>query len=328
MASTDRSSLEKSLANLLQYDEVIDEIPDILDNLLQCFSATNSSSSHAELLEHMVAWLGNDGDEIRLFVDNFLKFQRGEKLIINQNVTKKGAEESKRLSNKDEGKNKVRDSSQVESKMQQERIYKEKKQKEAQFEREKLRKRQQKEREEQQRKRLEEENKRKREKREMAIREDQRRIEAELKLSMKNKSKPQIIKKDDKPPPPQKGKATTVCGCFGTKYKPLTNCLHCGRIVCEKEGYGYCAFCGNLIEEIQTIPGTPMDEATIHKERLLRYDKECAKRTKVYDDQADYFKSSTSTWLTEEERENAFEQDEKQRKEMHQRKKVLMKVSL
>lgn len=51
-------------------------------------------------------------------------------------------------------------------------------------------------------------------------------------------------------PHPTRGKATKVCGCFGTKHKPLTNCLYCGRISCELEGYGFCAFCGYMVEEI------------------------------------------------------------------------------
>lgn len=38
-----------------------------------------------------------------------------------------------------------------------------------------------------------------------------------------------------------------------------------------------------------------------HKERLLRFDREFARRTVVLDDQADFFASNKS-WLTEEER--------------------------
>jgi hypothetical protein len=49
---------------------------------------------------------------------------------------------------------------------------------------------------------------------------------------------------------PGRGKAKTVCGCFGTKHKALTNCLYCGRISCVEEGYDYCAFCGLMVEEV------------------------------------------------------------------------------
>ena len=54
---------------------------------------------------------------------------------------------------------------------------------------------------------------------------------------------------------PPKGKAAVVCGCFGTVHKPLTNCLHCGRIACEREGYDYCPFCGYLLEQVGTGAG-------------------------------------------------------------------------
>jgi hypothetical protein len=50
---------------------------------------------------------------------------------------------------------------------------------------------------------------------------------------------------------PSKGKAKIICGCFGSKHKPLTNCLYCGRISCVEEGYGFCGFCGYLVEEVR-----------------------------------------------------------------------------
>ena len=63
-----------------------------------------------------------------------------------------------------------------------------------------------------------------------------------------------------KPPPsppkkkkyalPPRGQAKRNCGCFGTLHKPLTNCLYCGRIACQEEGYDFCPFCGYLVEEV------------------------------------------------------------------------------
>ena len=38
-----------------------------------------------------------------------------------------------------------------------------------------------------------------------------------------------------------------ICGCMGTKYPVINNCLFCGRIVCEAEGEGPCPFCGNPV---------------------------------------------------------------------------------
>lgn len=73
---------------------------------------------------------------------------------------------------------------------------------------------------------------------------------------------------------PSRGKAKIVCGCFGTKHKPLTNCLYCGRISCAAEGYDYCPFCGLMVETV--IDGIDT-KAWIQKERLLRFDREFAR---------------------------------------------------
>lgn len=37
------------------------------------------------------------------------------------------------------------------------------------------------------------------------------------------------------------------CECLGQKHKLISNCLECGRIVCEQEGSGPCLFCGALV---------------------------------------------------------------------------------
>jgi hypothetical protein len=49
---------------------------------------------------------------------------------------------------------------------------------------------------------------------------------------------------------PTRGEARTVCGCYGTYHKPLTNCLYCGRISCTEEGYDFCPFCGYLVDDV------------------------------------------------------------------------------
>jgi len=141
--------------------------------------------------------------------------------------------------------------------------------------------------------------------------------------------------KPTKPRPPQKGTANIVCGCFGGKHKPLTNCLHCGRIACEREGYGYCGFCGFLMEPVEYNSSRSgvessvanISKAQLHKERLLKFDREFTKRTVIYDDQADYFSNKTSGWLTENEQNDAAEQDEAKRKEMHERKKQTLNIT-
>lgn len=77
---------------------------------------------------------------------------------------------------------------------------------------------------------------------------------------------PDKPKKEAPPAPkkshPPKGKASKVCGCFGRTHKALTNCLYCGRISCEREGYDYCAFCGYLNEKLDAKP--PADGYVLH----------------------------------------------------------------
>ena len=93
-----------------------------------------------------------------------------------------------------------------------------------------------------------------------------------------------------------------VCDCFGTVHKALTNCLNCGKIVCEKEGYGPCSFCGYPVgKDAAGRAANDKDAAKAIelKNRLLKYDRTAAKRTTIYDDQEDYFTSSP--WLSSDE---------------------------
>jgi hypothetical protein len=168
--------------------------------------------------------------------------------------------------------------------------------------------------------------------------------------------------------PRPRGKAKYECGCFGNQHNALTNCLICGRISCEKEGYDFCPFCGYLVEEVKPIDGdtyvfswlcarlneklrcplklfsycpsfqhtlfslccdsAPTDEAWKYKERLLRYDREFAQRTVILDDQADYYSDTTSAWLTEEEREAAANNEQQRHDDIHKRKKMQLNLRL
>jgi len=120
---------------------------------------------------------------------------------------------------------------------------------------------------------------------------------------------------------PVRGKPKVVCGCFGTKYKALTNCLYCGRIICEAEGYDFCPFCGFMVEP----PTGGNGKAFLQKERLLRFDRDFARRTKVFDDQADY--QAPSTWMTEDEKKEA-EENQLRHLESLKRPKQMLKIAI
>jgi len=140
---------------------------------------------------------------------------------------------------------------------------------------------------------------------------------------------PTSSSRNNKQPPlmhrPQKGKPKKMCGCYGTKHEPLANCLHCGRISCEYEGYDYCPFCENLI-----IPGDAdtNDSAQAHKNRLLEFDRTTAERTRIHDDQEDYFVTSTSMWSTAEEQQSAKELEEERNRKLHTRGNQVLQLDL
>ena len=86
--------------------------------------------------------------------------------------------------------------------------------------------------------------------------------------------------------------------------------ISCGRISCIKEGYDYCPFCGYLVERV-VGSGSATSAASRHKERLLRFDREYAKRTVVLDDQADYFTHQSLNWMgTEDDRQSALTKEQ------------------
>lgn len=116
------------------------------------------------------------------------------------------------------------------------------------------------------------------------------------------------------------------CECLASKHKLINNCLSCGRIVCEQEGSGPCLFCGNFVqskderEGVVCLPNpvpekqtkskpvsvkdiaADIQKAVAHKNMLLEFDRTSEKRTRVFDDESDYF-SSNSRWHSKSDRE-------------------------
>jgi hypothetical protein len=83
------------------------------------------------------------------------------------------------------------------------------------------------------------------------------------------------------------------CGCFATRHRFIASCIGCGRISCEKEGFGLCLHCSIPIlapisaEELgaRGVTNVLVLNAYKHKDKLLVFDKENTKRTQVYDAQ-------------------------------------------
>lgn len=100
------------------------------------------------------------------------------------------------------------------------------------------------------------------------------------------------------------------CSCQARRHRLVSNCLSCGKIVCEQEGEGPCNFCGALVlREGSNYAGldataVPLSDkevaAEAYAKRLVEYDRNSAARTTVIDDQSDYYEIEGNSWLSTE----------------------------
>lgn len=124
-----------------------------------------------------------------------------------------------------------------------------------------------------------------------------------------------------------------------SRHKLLTNCLRCGRIICEQEGPGPCMTCGNEVfdKKQQSRIAQRLHEQLVaegkdqisagevkkalereeqqrkaeeYKNKLLEFDRSSARRTKVIDDETDYYSSETNSWLSNKEKETLRQKEE------------------
>lgn len=144
----------------------------------------------------------------------------------------------------------------------------------------------------------------------------------------------------------ESGKTQTImlegrrkCDCQASEHDLINNCLSCGRIVCSQEGSGPCVFCGELVcteEEMELIKskkgdslkkslmgkgggGKGLEEALKHRNKLLEFNDNMAKRTIVIDDEMDYF-DSNSQWLTADDRKKVKKLEEEMHSAKHDRR--------
>jgi len=92
----------------------------------------------------------------------------------------------------------------------------------------------------------------------------------------------------------------------------INNCASCGKIICEQEGEGPCLFCGawvdreinqDLDEEFAAHYTTALE----HRDRLIDFDVNAAKRLGVLDQHADWYDLKDNTWLNKDQRKMASE---------------------
>lgn len=113
-----------------------------------------------------------------------------------------------------------------------------------------------------------------------------------------------------------------LCYCEGRLHQVLTNCINCGKIICEQEKYGDCLFCQTPVNPKEDFSKKEKSnpsfmKAVEHRNKLIEFDKSYTQRTVVYDEQTDYYESDVNKWLSEQEK--------KERKEKEDKLKQLMK---
>ncbi|KAK2973542.1 hypothetical protein RJ640_010597 [Escallonia rubra] len=129
------------------------------------------------------------------------------------------------------------------------------------------------------------------------------------------------------------------CSCQARRHRLVSNCLSCGKIVCEQEGEGPCSFCSALVlREGSTYAGlnegvVPVSDveaaAEAFAKRLVDYDRNSAARTTVIDDQSDYYNIEGNSWLSTEEKELLMKKKEEiEEAERAKRSKVIMSFDL
>ncbi|KAH2230920.1 hypothetical protein KXV37_002329 [Aspergillus fumigatus] len=173
---------------------------------------------------------------------------------------------------------------------------------------------------------------------------------------------------------PTLGNGRQKCNCYATihpLFEPAPNCLNCGKIICSLEGLQPCSFCGTPLlsnEEVQSMirelraergqermrahnesvhreggPGpTPvgnskLDAAKAHRDKLLQFQAQNAKRTRVVDEAADFETPNVAStlWMSPAQRALALKKQQRILREMEEqarpeweKKKTVMSLDI
>lgn len=150
------------------------------------------------------------------------------------------------------------------------------------------------------------------------------------------------------------------CACYGSLhpvFDPAPNCLKCGKIICSLEGLQPCSFCNVPLlsaEEVQGMirelraergqekmrvhnegvhheggpkptggskPPSNLDAAKAHRDKLLQFQAQNARRTKVVDETADFETPNVAStlWMTPTQRALALKKQQRIQREMEEK---------
>lgn len=160
---------------------------------------------------------------------------------------------------------------------------------------------------------------------------------------------------------PSLGTERRKCSCYATihpLFEPAPNCLNCGKIICSLEGLQPCSFCGTSLlsaEEVQSMirelraergqekmrahnesvhhEGGPkpvsgagtssskLDAAMAHRDKLLQFQAQNARRTKVVDEAADFETPNVAStlWMSPAQRALALKKQQRIQREMEEK---------
>ncbi|RJE18098.1 C2HC5 finger protein [Aspergillus sclerotialis] len=171
---------------------------------------------------------------------------------------------------------------------------------------------------------------------------------------------------------PTLGKGRQKCTCYASihpLFTPAPNCLNCGKIICALEGLQPCSFCGTPLlsaDEIQSMirelraergqekmrahneghqrdssPGVgssnQLDAAKAHRDKLLQFQAQNAKRTRVVDEAADFETPNLAAtlWMSPAQRALALKKQQRVLREMEdkarpewEKKKTIMSLDI
>ncbi|KAJ5595558.1 uncharacterized protein N7459_001766 [Penicillium hispanicum] len=174
---------------------------------------------------------------------------------------------------------------------------------------------------------------------------------------------------------PTLGAERRKCTCYALihpLFDPAPNCLNCGKIICSLEGLQPCSFCSTPLlsaEEIQSMirelraergqekmrahndsvhhDGGPrpsgssssskLDAAKAHRDKLLQFQAQNARRTKVVDEAADFETPNVAStlWMSPAQRALALKKQQRIQREMEEqarpeweKKKTVMSLDI
>ncbi|KAL4912211.1 putative zinc finger motif, C2HC5-type-domain-containing protein [Aspergillus aurantiobrunneus] len=176
---------------------------------------------------------------------------------------------------------------------------------------------------------------------------------------------------------PTLGTERRKCTCYATLhplFDPAPNCLSCGKVICSLEGLQPCSFCGTPLlsnEEIQSMirelraergqekmrahndslhreggsgmaagpsqSSSKLDAAKAHRDKLLQFQAQNAKRTRVVDEASDFDTPNLAStmWMTPSQRALALKKQQQIMREIEEKawpewekKKTIMSLDI